>query len=178
MSAIGVKFCGAFSCSGKMYVESQSALSGTFAPMKDPLGVNQFLDSSVRADVIGKAIRSCMDRSRDLTENEVKKLLERPDVKVRYDEWVTLAKKEFGVKTRSALFKRMVLCHVRLDHGGYTFTPTRHDGGEAYLSQKAATILVAEKVSDEVLGDALRSAFTRCVDAEGNPGGTNLGAKQ
>jgi hypothetical protein len=112
---------------------------------------------------LGKALHDALARSRFVSPEEARLLLNREATKSAYETWVQELLRFRSPKSRRSVFKRMTSCNVKLVDSQIRLEPTRHVKLEAWegLGQEMAVVVsTSETLSG--LGEALRQALGRC----------------
>jgi hypothetical protein len=144
------------------------ALSGRGMMQADPDSAQHLLSLDVGDEMLGRAVQDALVHSRLLTMEEIAVFFNLTYSKTKYDAWVADLMKQYGYKTRRALFKHMLSCGVRQQAGTITFAPSRHDRLEGWgrtksdIAEGMTDEVIAETESSEMIGAALRRAMSRC----------------
>jgi len=131
---------------------------------RDPTGARYIFTADVEDAVLGEALLDALDKSRFLSGDEAKKLLDRDQAKQVYEEWVQGMIERYAYKSRRNLFKDMACCNVKLIGETVIIGPTSHPKLEAWegLSDDQSVTISHASAAAEV-GAALRLAFGRCA---------------
>ncbi|MEQ4923432.1 contact-dependent growth inhibition system immunity protein [Proteus hauseri] len=86
--------------------------------------------------------------------------------KKSYQDWIKKIIKEYGYKNKTALFNNMNRCSLELVDGEITISPLNHLRMDHWVGEgipDSAIITLKTNCSDEVLGESIKEAFTRCI---------------
>ena len=139
--------------------------SGHGITTSDPDGIQKLLPLDVSNEELGQVTLLALAKSRILDVNELGPLINRDNVKNRYDTWVADLMAKYNYKTRRALFKNMMQCSVEISDGRLTISPFCHEKLEGWsgkgLTQDDDVVLSVNSTTEEI-GAGLRLAFSRC----------------
>ena len=139
--------------------------SGHGITTSDPDGVQKLLPIDVSDEELGQVTLLALAKSRILDVNELGPLINRDNVKKRYDAWVADLMAKYNYKTKRALFKKMMQCSVEIRDGRLTISPFCHEKLEAWsgkgLSEDDDVVLPVNSTTEEI-GAGVRLAFSRC----------------
>jgi hypothetical protein len=121
-----------------------------------------FLDSAVSSEILGESIINALEKSRELTQEELAML--QKDLKEREKYRVSYIKKTYGYKENRDIFKTMMRCYITEDGDRVIISPTKKysllgSGGLESLDDVELKI----NNSFKEIGEALKLAFTRCI---------------
>lgn len=133
----------------------------------DPRGNETVLGVSADDDALGIAVRNALGSSRFLSIKELPDFFDYRRVEERYADWVKSLMTRQGYNTKTALFRGMKFCSIRLSKGTIEIVPTIHKKLEAWGREKNDGIeevfIGADSLPKEI-GAALRLGFSRCVE--------------
>ena len=139
--------------------------SGHGITTSDPDGVQKLLPIDVSDEELGQVTLLALAKSRILDVNELGPLINRDNVKKRYDASVADLMAKYNYKTKRALFKNMMRCSVEISNGRLTISPSCHEKLEAWsgkgLTENDDVILPVNSTTEEI-GAGVRLAFNRC----------------
>ena len=142
---------------------SIQTFSGRGLLARDPEGSRYILAADVDDAGLGAALLDALGRSRFLSSDAAKQLLDRDRVKQRYEAWVREVVERYGYKSRRDLFKDMVSCNIKLVSGNVVIGPTSHPKLEAWEGLRAdQSVIVPAASTAAEIGAALRLGFARC----------------
>ncbi|MDE1497342.1 CdiI family contact-dependent growth inhibition immunity protein [Xenorhabdus bovienii] len=113
---------------------------------------------------LGNAVKQALSKSR-LVDPEDDDFFHRDMIEARSKKWVAEVMEKWGYKTKRALFKNMNKCFIQQLEGKLTITPEAHEKLETWGVKGMSddcNIILADNVTDEELGKAIKEAFTRC----------------
>ncbi|MNB63161.1 hypothetical protein D3C87_949650 [compost metagenome] len=140
--------------------------SGYFNCLPDPEGKRSLLLHTCEDSELGECVLAALAVSRMIDPKENPEFFDfRGRVVTQYNEWIANLMKEFGYKTKRALFKDMKICSLDAVNGLVTIRPSHHEKLEAWsgkgITDKDYVVISATSACNEV-GAALRLAFSRC----------------
>ena len=139
--------------------------SGYRRTTRDPEGVQTILPLDVSDEELGQVTLLALAKSRIIDVSELGPLINRDNVKKRYDAWVADLMAKYNYKTKRALFKNMMQCSVEIRDGCLTISPFCHEKLEAWsgkgLTEDDDVILPVNSTTEEI-GAGVRLAFSRC----------------
>ena len=139
--------------------------SGYRMTTSDPDGIQKLLPLDVSDEELGQVTLLALAKSRILDVSELGPLINRDNVKKRYDAWVADLMAKYNYKTKRALFKNMMQCSVEIRDGRLTISPSWHEKLEAWsgegLTEDDDVVLSVNSTTEEI-GAGVRLAFSRC----------------
>ena len=144
-----------------------STMSGCSAYRPD-LGYERiFLVPSAANSAIGEALLLALSRSRfvDPRDPANEEFLHFRKSAERSKIWVAETMKQFGLKTKTAMFKNMKHCSVSHRSGQLIIKPWIHVKLQAWSREKGdgiEDVVIADTASPEEIGAAVHLAFSRC----------------
>lgn len=157
--------------------------SGYTLTASDPLGKQYLLELTVENIDLGAALFDALAHSRFIIpEIFVKQnptawrnpeaiivpenIFEREYLTQRYNEWISQISKQFGYKSKRAMFKNMRSVDATKFDGNITLSPSNHErlegwGGDG-ISEKDNVVL-PENSSPDKVGEGIRLALSRCI---------------
>ena len=156
-------WAGAYQNQDMICVDSCSGYRGC---AYDPRGNQTVFGVDADDDALGIAVQNALAGSRFLSIKEIPDFFDYRRVEERYAERVKSLMARQGYKTKTALFRGMKFCSIRLSKGMIEIVPTTHEELEAWGREKDDGIedvfVVADSTAKEI-GAALRLGFSRCV---------------
>ncbi|WP_083196088.1 contact-dependent growth inhibition system immunity protein [Pseudomonas sp. AU12215] len=141
--------------------------SGYWNFLPDPEGKKYLLSPSASDGEIGSAIYEAVSVSRQVDPQSCPEFFDLMGrVAPEYAEWVNGLMKEFGYKTKRAMFKDMKSCAVELVGRSIVMQPSHHEKLEAWSEKgisKDDYVVVSADSSPDQIGFALRLALSRCT---------------
>ena len=142
-------------------------MSGCRALDADTVYPTLFLPPDASGAAVGEALLLALSRSRfvDPRDPANEEFLHFRKAAKRYDEWVVETMKQFGLKTKTTVFKNMKNCSVSHRGGQLIIKPWIHVKLQAWSREKGdgiEDVVIADTSSPEEIGAAVRLAFTRC----------------
>jgi len=141
--------------------------SGYRASVFDPSGRQSLMSIDVDDKTLGTAVLESLTASRFLAVDQVGIFFDRKLVAENYDNWTKDLIVTYRYKSKTALFKKMILCNIEMDDHSIVIRPTRHEKLETWGKDNADNILdvlIAVESPPEEIGEALRLGFSRCVE--------------
>ena len=139
--------------------------SGNGITTSDPDGIQKLLPLDVSDEELGQVTLLALAKSRIIDVSELGPLINRDNVKKRYDASVADLMAKYNYKTKRALFKNMMRCYVEISDGRLTISPSWHEKLEAWsgegISDDDKVVLSVNSTTEEI-GAGLRLAFSRC----------------
>ena len=139
--------------------------SGNGITTSDPDGIRKLLPLDVSDEELGQVTLLALAKSRIIDVSELGPLINRDNVKKRYDAWVADLMAKYNYKTKRTLFKNMMRCYVEISDGILTISPSWHEKLEAWsgegISDDDKVVLSVNSTTEEI-GAGLRLAFSRC----------------
>ena len=133
---------------------------------RDPDGLQTILPLDVSDEELGQVTLLALAKSRILDVSELGPLINRDNVKKRYDAWVADLMAKYNYKTKRALFKNMMRCSVEISDGRLTISPSCHEKLEAWsgegLTEDDDVVLSVNSTTEEI-GAGVRLDFSRCL---------------
>jgi hypothetical protein len=139
--------------------------SGYRSSHVDPKGKHHLLELNASDEALGVALLDALAHSRFLLPEEDPELFDYQLGAERYHAWVAAIRKQYGYKSKRAMFKNMSSCGVEKVSSLITIRPRAHEtlegwGGEGI--NKEDYVVLPDSSSSAELGAALRLAFSRC----------------
>lgn len=116
-------------------------------------------------DKLGEAVIEALAKSRQVSPEEDPELWDNKKHAARYVAWIQDIMETFGFRTKSLMFKGMVLCSVECSDNNIVMKPTkrvRGDGFEGTLRREKDYVIIPKDSSDEDIGANLCVALSRC----------------
>lgn len=138
--------------------------SGYTRSFGDPDVPEYVLEPQVDDEGLGCAVLDALGNSRFVSYDEETELIE--NMEPRYDQWVQTLMKQYGYKTKKALFKNMKSCGFDCKDDVIRIRPSHHDKLEYWSGDgftEADYIKIPADSPPEQIGAALRLAFSRCT---------------
>lgn len=131
----------------------------------DDQGLQTILDEPVSLQVLGVSLRTALDSSRFLKQEEVRNFFDLKNSVPRYERWVTHVMSSLQVTTRRSLFKGLLACSAERMGGRISITPSKREGAEGWggLGDPTAHVHIDATCTDVELGIACRLALSRCM---------------
>jgi predicted nucleotide-binding protein (sugar kinase/HSP70/actin superfamily) len=98
-----------------------------------------------------------------LNNNPGRLLFEKELVEKREQEWIEHLLKNYGYKSRRALFKNMQSCFVAMEEGVITFSPAEHDKLDGWGSTTKSYKFSIPSSSPKIIGAAVKYSVGRCT---------------
>lgn len=149
----------------------------------DPFGAEHILKPDVGVAELGAAVLDCLSRSRFIIPEYYYKnsnggwmhpeaiivpenIFDQTTREQNYQAWISKLQKQFGYKSKRALFKNMKSCDAEICDGTLTVKPTNHERLEGWgaegISQEDHVVL-PENSSSQEIGKGVRLALSRCI---------------
>jgi hypothetical protein len=128
-------------------------------------GEKRFLPD-VENQMLGEAVAEALDKSRHVSREEDPDLWDKQKHEARYLAWIQDIMATYGFRTKSAMFKGLVLCHVEYSDSHIVMKPTkrtRGDGFEGTLRREKDYVTIPKDSGHEEIGANLRLALDRCI---------------
>lgn len=120
----------------------------------------------VENQMLGEAVVEALAKSRHVSREEDPELWDNEKLDARYRAWIEDIMETYAFRTKTAMFKGMVLCHVEYLGNDIVMKPrkrTRGDGFEATLRREKDYVIIPKDSSHEDIGANLRIALDRCI---------------
>ncbi|MET2524668.1 contact-dependent growth inhibition system immunity protein [Ralstonia pseudosolanacearum] len=127
-----------------------------------------YLDPQVDDDLLGRALREALAKSRQVSVEDFQKIFQSGVVQKLGKEREALAMEKYGYKTRRAMLKKMDTCSVSVVDNQIEIQPTHQkslDGWTVTTDEGPFPLYVPGTATDVELGAALREGFKRCTSA-------------
>jgi len=126
-----------------------------------------YLPPSVEDELLGHTLRLALKASRRISVEEFQKLFHSGVVQKNGEERNALAMKQYGYKSKRAMYKHMDNCSISVADGQIEIAPQHHNSLDGYSATTDGPhpLYIAETATDAELGAALREGFTRCTSA-------------
>lgn len=138
--------------------------SGYSLAIGDPTVPEYLLEPHASDEEVGTAVLKALQQSRFLSFEEEGDLME--NATPNYKAWVEKLMKQYGYKTKRALFKNMKSCGIDQNKNVITIRPSHHEKLEAWdgegFTESDYVKIPADSPPAEI-GAALRLAFSRCT---------------
>jgi hypothetical protein len=155
----------AFFNGNHFYIATQS--TGMLA-YPEPSAEPHYFSYDVDDLVLGRALRIALGNSRVTEMEEFQRIWKSGEIQKLESERSAWAMKEYGYKTRRAMYRFMNCCSIERKDGTIDIYPMHHKSLDTYrgISHDGPEILhLPEVASDAELGAALREGFRRCTSA-------------
>lgn len=126
--------------------------------------MNHFLELDCHLDVLGKKTNDYLTHQIiiEYSKETIDRLIE--EAKENTNEQFYSLQRQYGYKTKNDMYKNMMFCDLRLSNNKLTISPWKRKGPEAWNGMdEEHKIIIRFPIPDELLGAAIRFAFTRCV---------------
>lgn len=120
----------------------------------------------VANEKLGEAVIQSLAKSRQVSREEDPELWDNQKREARYKAWIQDIMETYGFRTKAAMFKGMVACHVEYLGNDIVMKPTkrvRGDGFEGTLRREKDYVIIPKDSSHEDIGANLRIALDRCI---------------
>jgi CDI immunity protein len=132
-------------------------------PSAEPI----LLNPSASDEEIGAAVRLAASRSKTIPPKEFVKLFESRVIHQLGDERELALQKQFGYKSKRAMYKNFKHCSVQFEATEVKVEPSHQkalDGSYSGL-HRSQTIVLPSTITNSELGAAVRDGFARCTSA-------------
>jgi len=134
----------------------------------EPSASPQYLDPYADDESLGKAVREALSHSKRVSIDEFQNIFHSGIIQKNADERNALAMKEYGYKTKRAMWKKMDSCGVAVFDDRIEIQPTHQKSLDSYTANKTEgpfPLDIPTTASDAELGAVLREGFKRCTSA-------------
>ncbi|WP_459204130.1 contact-dependent growth inhibition system immunity protein (plasmid) [Ralstonia pseudosolanacearum] len=134
----------------------------------EPGAEPSYLDPHVDDDLLGRALREALAKSRQVSVEDFQKIFQSGVVQKLGKEREALAMEKYGYRTRRAMLKKMDTCSVSVVENQIEIQPTHQkslDGWTVTKDEGPFPLYVPGTATDIELGAALREGFKRCTSA-------------
>ena len=131
----------------------------------DVKGAHILLSPTAFPETIGKAVMEALSRSRFLSLEEARDIPTQKAEGEEYQRRIEAMVKDFGFRSRRAMFKNMMNVFIRKSEDVMTFKPSIHTGLERWGSNKSdglEEVVIHANSDPATIGSALLEAFKRC----------------
>jgi hypothetical protein len=125
-----------------------------------------YLEPDVDNQVLGNTLRIALSKSKEIVGIKFMEIFKSGRVQEKDKEENKKLMKQYGYKTKRALYKNMDKCSISVFEGNIEIQPTHHDSLDGYSANQNKgpfALLIPETATDEELGAAVREGFTRCT---------------
>jgi len=132
----------------------------------DPSAPKHFFPPEMKEDdILGKAVLSALQFSRQVAEDEIPILNDHKKNKEIYDEHINKTMKRFGCRTKSALLRRTKSVSMLKLDDSISFESSRQEKLDAWsgISDRVGKVVIPFSSTPTEVGAALRHAFDRCI---------------
>jgi hypothetical protein len=132
----------------------------------DPEIDPSYLKPDVDNQNLGNTLRIALSKSKEIGDKEFMEMFKSGIVQEKAKEENKKLMKQYGYKTKRALYKNMNCCWISVYEGKIEIKPTHHDFIDGYsgISNDGPEILyLPVTATDEELGAALREGLSRCT---------------
>jgi hypothetical protein len=116
--------------------------------------------------ILGQTLRLALSKSKEVSVEKFDEIFKSGIVQEKLKEENKKLMKQYGYKTKRALYKNMNCCWISVYEGKIEIKPTHHDSIDGYsgISNDGPEILyLPVTATDEELGAALREGLSRCT---------------
>lgn len=134
----------------------------------EPSASPHYLPPDVDDATLGRTLRIALAASKRVSVEEFQKIFQSGVVQQLGKDRDAWAMKQYGYKTKRAMYRKMNCCWISVSDGQIEVAPAHHKTIDGYTANKTDgpfPLYVAETVSDAELGAALREGFMRCTSA-------------
>lgn len=134
----------------------------------EPSAPPYYLPPDVDDATLGRTLRAALAASKLVSVDEFQKIFHSGVVQRVGEEHDALAMKQYGYKTKRAMYRKMNCCWLSVSGGQIEIKPTHHKSTDGYsgISNDGPEILhLPISITDAELGAALREGFSRCTSA-------------
>lgn len=134
----------------------------------EPTAPRHYLPPDVDNATLGHTLRLALKASKRVGVEEFQKIFHSGMVQQIAKERDAWAMKQYGYKTRRAMYKHMDNCSVSVADGQIEISPSHHNSLDGYSVTKddgPFPSYLPETTSDAELGVALREGFSRCTSS-------------
>ena len=134
----------------------------------EPDAPPHYLPPDVDDARLGHTLRLALGASKRASVEEFQKIFHSGVIQQLGKERTAWAMKQYGYKSKRAMYKNMDCCWISVFEGVIEIKPTHHKSMDSYsgISNDGPEILhIPETASDAELGAALREGFTRCTSS-------------
>ncbi|MET2524667.1 contact-dependent growth inhibition system immunity protein [Ralstonia pseudosolanacearum] len=134
----------------------------------EPSASPHYLSPNVDGAALGSALRVALASSKRVSVDEFQEIWKSgviDNIESNRDNWI---KKQFGYKTKRAMYKNMDTCNVSGVDGQIKIQPTHQKSLDGYTVRKDEgpfPLYVPGTATDAELGAVLREGFRRCTSA-------------
>jgi hypothetical protein len=126
-------------------------------------GMNVYIRLDSEYEDWGKAIRECFSQKTyiEYSKDTLDKLM--AEARQDNEEQFQYLQQKYGYKTKNNMYKSMMSCSLSLTKGQLKISPMKRKGPGAWNGlEDELNIILKEDAPDEIIGAAVRFAFTRC----------------
>lgn len=134
----------------------------------EPDAAPHYLPPDIDDATLGRTLRIALAASKRVSVEEFQKIFHSGVVQQLGKDREAWAMKQYGYKTKRAMYRKMNCCWISLVDGVIEVKPTHHKSADSYsgISNDGPEILhIPDSVADAELGAALREGFSRCTSA-------------
>lgn len=134
----------------------------------EPSVLPHYLPPDVDDATLGRTLRIALAASKQVSVEEFQKIFQSGVVQQLGKDRAALAMKQYGYKTKRAMYRQMDCCWISVADGQIEIAPAHHKSLDGYTANKIDgpfPLYVAETVSDAELGAALREGFRHCTSS-------------
>jgi hypothetical protein len=131
----------------------------------DVRGAHILLSPTASTETIGNAVLEALNKSRFLSLEESDRFFDDKTEGEEYQRGIEAMIKDFGYRSRMAMFKNMMRVSIRLTEDVMSFMPSIHTGLERWRSSKSdglEDVVIPADSDPSTIGKALLEAFKRC----------------
>lgn len=140
-------------------------MTGRGLLMHDPRTSAQVLALDASPEVVGQAVGVHLSRSTVLSDQEFGKMFNSGAVQESVKSWENEVCKQFGYRSRRALYRRMLQCNIKEINNTLEFAPTCHDRLDGWSGIHGVDdVVIPVGSSHEAVAAALNEAFSRCIN--------------
>jgi len=134
----------------------------------EPGASPHYLAPDVGDNTLGQTLRLALSASKHASMEEFQKIFHSSVIQQLGKEREAWAMKQYGYKTKRAMYKNMAICSIKMRDGQIDIQPTHMKAVDSYTVKNDTgpfPLYVSESATDAELGAALREGFKRCTSS-------------
>ena len=138
--------------------------SGFRLLMLDTLFPPHILFPDVDNNLLGQAVFQALKNSRtfEYGSKEYKNFFDPVQRVQRYNQWVDHIRETLGYKTKSAFFRKMMMCSIEMDSKEIVISPNKHIRSDAWEGIDGKDIIIPVDRNYSEIGQGAKQALSYC----------------